>query len=49
MVYPVNDILFSNKKKGNNNTFYNIDEPESIIPSERSQSRKITYCTIPLT
>ena len=37
------------KKEWGIDTCYNTDEPWNIMPSERSQSQKATYCTISLT
>ena len=40
-IYSFNGILFSLKKGGNSDTYYNMDEPEDIMLSEIS-SRKRT-------
>ena len=36
--YTCNGILFSFKKKGNSDTYYNMDKPEDIMLSEINQS-----------
>ena len=49
MVYTYNVILFSHKKKWNTNRCYNMDEPQNIMLSERSQTQKAeSCCMIPL-
>ena len=46
VVHPYNGILFSFFKEGDSDICYNIDEPDFML-SERSQSQKATYYTIP--
>ena len=43
-VYPCNGILFGTKRNKILITCLNL---ENIMPSERSQLQKITYCVIP--
>ena len=44
VVYPCNGILFGTKRNKILITCLNL---ENIMPSERSQLQKITYCVIP--
>ena len=42
-----NEVLFGLKKEGNLVTYYNMDGPEDVMPSEISQSQKDKCCVIP--
>ena len=43
------NILLSLKKERDSDTHYNMDGPEDVMLSERSQTQKDKYCLIPLT
>lgn len=45
MVHPHNGILFSNTKEQNIDTFYNLDELQNMMLSERSQMQRAQYFT----
>lgn len=47
MVYPVNGILFSQKREEPMYTTTQMSL-ENIIESERSQTQEATYCMIPV-
>lgn len=48
VVQPYNGILFSHENKGRTDIGYNVDEPQNIMQSERSQTQKMMYGVIHL-
>lgn len=47
MVYKYNKIVFNNKKEWATDACYNMDEPQNILLSERSNMENNTYCISP--
>ena len=47
VVYPEKWILFGHKKEWSTDTYYNADNLENIMLSEKCQTRKATCYMIP--